>query len=548
MKRKLSLAITTLAAVAMIGGLLVRRQEVIPPVSAQGQTTVPPVAVQTTHPQRRDVSRLIALPGDVHAWEETTLYAKVPGYLKTISVDKGDRVKAGQIIATIQAPELQADRDQARQTYQSALASVQGSRVTHERAQAEQQRARAAAEKAQADYMQSPAGVARAKALLQQSQGVVRQAEAQKQQALASLEESRSQVEKAQADLESARAEQRLADLTYERYQGIYDKNPMLIARQDVDTAESRAKAARGKAAAAQSAVHSMQAHVEAAREQVNTANALIEQALAQSDAAQQQVAITQAQQIGLQKQVTVAAADVAISRKQRAVTQAKVQEIQFQAGAARSAVNRVAAIADYARIRAPFDGTVTKRFVDPGAFIQSASTTQGAAAIVTVANLSTLRLYVNVPEVEARFIRVGTPVKITTTGLPDTTIKGRVARTDSSLDAKTRSLLVEVDLPNRSGQILPGTYAMVKTVLETHPGIVSIPSLAVGSDKSGKFVFVVENGRAKRVVVTTGFDDGDYTEIRDGLRGQEEVVVTGRDALTPNVTVRTTSWTPPAK
>lgn len=551
MKRKLPLTLTTLLTVAVVGGgiLLFRQQEAVPPASAQDQTSAAPLAaVQTTHPQRRDVSRLISLPGDVHPWEETTLYAKVPGYLATIPVDKGDTVKAGQVLATIEAPELQADRDQAQQTYQSTLASAQGSRATNARADAEQRRARAAAEKAQADYTQASAGVARAKALFQQAQGAVRQAEAQQQQAQAGLEESQSQAEKAQADLEAARAEQRLADVTYERYQGIYDKNPMLIAKQDVDTAESRARAARSKTAAAQSALQSAQAHSKAAQAQVNMAAAQIEQAQAQVVAAQEQVRIAQAQQVGLQKQVTVATQDVAISGKQRAVTQAKVQETQFQAGAGRSALNRVAAIADYAHIRAPFHGTIIKRFVDPGAFIQTASTSQNAAAIVTVANLDSVRVYLNVPEVEARFIHVGTPVKIVTTGLPDTVFTGRVARTAASLDSKTRTLLAEVDLPNPNRQILPGTYAMVKTVLETHKQVVSIPSLAVGSDKSGKFVFVVASGKAKRVVVTTGFDDGSYTEVLTGLQGQEEVVVTGRDALTPNMAVQSHLWEPPVK
>ncbi|MCW3099862.1 MAG: putative Membrane-fusion protein of multidrug efflux transporter [Chthonomonadaceae bacterium] len=549
MRTKLPIAIITIVAGAAVGGmLLLRQQEALPSASAQGQAT-PPLAVQTTHAQMRSVSRLIALPGDVRPWAETTLFAKVPGYLGTISVDRGDHVKAGQILATIQAPELQADRDQAQQNYRSALASVQGSRATEQSAEAQVQRARTAAEKAQADYQQAPAGVARAKAQLLQTQSAVRQAEAQRQQAQANLEASQSQVEKAQADLDSARADQRLAEITYTRYQGIYDKNPMLIAKQDVDTTETHAAAARGKAGAAQSALQSAQAGVKAAQAQVSTASAQIEQAQAQVTAAQEQVSIAQAQQAGWQKQVAVAAQDVTVSGKQRAVTQAKVEEVQYQAGAGRSAVGRTAAIAGYAKIRAPFAGTITKRFVDRGAFIQTASASQNAAAIVTVADLDTLRLFVNVPETEARFIRVGTPVKITLTGLPDTAaISGRVARTEGSLDPKTRSLPAEVDLPNHNGQILPGAYAMVKTVLETHPHVVSIPSLAVGSDKSGKFVFVVENGKARRVVITTGFDDGAYTEITDGLKGQEEVVVTGRDALTPNAPVRTTPWSPPTK
>jgi len=189
----------------------------------------------------------------------------------------------------------------------------------------------------------------------------------------------------------------------------------------------------------------------------------------------------------------------------------------------------------------------ITKRFVDRGAFIQTASASQNAAPIATVANLDEVRLYLNVPETQAQYVRIGAPVSITTTAAPDTAIKGRVTRTAASLDAKSRTMLAEVDLPNPDGKILAGTYATGRVVMETHRGVVSIPSDAVGVEKTGKFVFVVQNGKAKRVPVVTGFNDGAYTEITDGLHGGEEVVVTGRDAVTPNAPLNTTQWSPSA-
>ncbi|HLJ57910.1 MAG TPA: hypothetical protein VKT77_22925, partial [Chthonomonadaceae bacterium] len=102
--------------------------------------------------------------------------------------------------------------------------------------------------------------------------------------------------------------------------------------------------------------------------------------------------------------------------------------------------------------------------------------------------------------------------------------------------------------IPNRGRKLLAGTYATGKIVMETHDDVVSIPSDAVAVEKAGKFVFVVEGGKAKRVPITTGFNDGAYTEVMDGLHGGEEVVVTGRDAVTPNAPVATTPWAPPAK
>jgi multidrug efflux pump subunit AcrA (membrane-fusion protein) len=83
---------------------------------------------------------------------------------------------------------------------------------------------------------------------------------------------------------------------------------------------------------------------------------------------------------------------------------------------------------------------------------------------------------------------------------------------------------------------------------METHPNVISVPSAAVGTEKVGKFVFTIVGGKAKRVPVTAGFDDGSYTEIVEGLHGDEQVVVTGRESLTPNASVTATQWTPPVK
>ncbi len=550
MKRNQVITVAALVIVAAVGGgiLLFRGHAESFDSAAQAQQLTPPTAVQTTTPKRRDVSRLITLPGDVQPWEEATLYAKVPGYLQTILVDKGDHVQTGQLLAVIQAPELQADRDQAQQTYQSALASVEGNHAAMERAGIEQQRTQSAAEKAQADYAQAPANVAKTQAQLRQAQAALRQAQQQQKAALASQQESQAQVAKARADLQSAQADQRLADLTYERYQGIYTKNPLLIARQDVDVAESRAKAARGQTAAAQGALDAAESRAAAAAAQVDVAGSQIEQAQAQVASAQEQIDIAQAQQVSAKKQLDMAVRDVAIAGRQLNVAQATARQTQFQAEADRSLFGKQASIVDYTHIRAPFAGVVTKRYVDPGAFIQTASNSLSAASLVTLANLNPIRLYVHVPEVEARFIRVGTPVSIALTGLPDTTLTGHVARTADSLDDKTRTLLTEIDLPNRDGKILPGSYADVKVVLQTHPKVLSVPTAAVGADKTGKFVFAVENGRAKRIAVTTGFNDGAYTEITDGLHGSEQVVVTGRDALTSNAPVTASPWTPPTR
>src|SRR5438552_3839992 len=99
MKRNQVIGMASLAIVLVAGGLLLFSHGGQQP--SQAQAPVPALAVQTTSPETRNVSRLISLPGEVKPWEEATLYAKVPGYLGSISVDKGDQVKAGQLLAVI---------------------------------------------------------------------------------------------------------------------------------------------------------------------------------------------------------------------------------------------------------------------------------------------------------------------------------------------------------------------------------------------------------------------------------------------------------------
>src|SRR5579871_5139920 len=182
--RMFLIALTLLA----LGGaiLLYRAQQPLLP-AASADAPAPPVAVQTTHSARRDVARVMLLPGDIAPLYEVTLYAKVAGYLDRIPVDKGDRVQEGQLLAALRAPELDADRDQAQQAYRSALASAEGSEAVQQRSREEEKRAQIVLEKAQADYAQAPATVRKAKAQLQQAQNALQKTKAQQAQADATL-------------------------------------------------------------------------------------------------------------------------------------------------------------------------------------------------------------------------------------------------------------------------------------------------------------------------------------------------------------------------
>jgi membrane fusion protein, multidrug efflux system len=359
--RALALA-TLFAAVALLTGC--RREEADTPIAA------PQVVV--IKPQRGTAVRTISLPGDVVGYYQSALYAKVTGYLKNILVDKGDRVKKGEVLANIEVPELRQRLDRARSSLQ-------------------------------------------------------------------------------------------IQQLTYQRLDRVWKGDPRLVAREDVDIAYS------------------------------------------------------------------------------------KFQQAQAEA-------NELAAMVAYTQIVAPFDGIVTQRFVDPGALIraggQDSSTAPmegtanaggSAAPVVSVADISKLRIYVYVPQDAVGYVRVGMPVLVEFRELAGHPYTAHVTRFAHSLDLATRTMLTEIDIDNSKGEIYPGMYANATLELERHNDALKLPNSAIGNAPGGgHFVMVAHAGRLKEVPVTVGINNGIYMEIVSGLSGKEEVVRSLSAGLSNDEHVRT--------
>ena len=196
-----------------------------------------------------------------------------------------------------------------------------------------------------------------------------------------------------------------------------------------------------------------------------------------------------------------------------------------------------------YGKIVAPFDGVVTMRYVDTGAFVPAAtaSASAQAAAIVTLMEYSMIRVTIAVPEIESARVEIGQPVVVTTDSLPGKTFRGKVSRHSGALDEATRSLLVEADLPNPDLVMRPGMYAIVKIGVEHHTNALLVPAAALVREKAAGFVFLLEDGKAKRVAVKYGFNDGTSVEILEGLPPNARVIIPGKTALTNGQTVKAT-------
>jgi membrane fusion protein (multidrug efflux system) len=221
-------------------------------------------------------------------------------------------------------------------------------------------------------------------------------------------------------------------------------------------------------------------------------------------------------------------------------ITPQSVDEAKGRFEIASAHLERTQTLLNYAKITAPFAGIITARFVDPGAFIPSATSGSAAqtAAIVAIADFNTVRAQVALPEIEAALAQVGQPVKLFVEGLAGKTFEAKVSRLSYALDDATRTMLVEADLPNPDLALRPGMYATVKVGVEQHANSLLVPVEALVMEKANAFAFVADGGRAKKTAIKIGFNDGAKVEVLSGLTGGEAVILVGKMALADGAAV----------
>lgn len=180
-----------------------------------------------------------------------------------------------------------------------------------------------------------------------------------------------------------------------------------------------------------------------------------------------------------------------------------------------------------YERIVSPYDGVITARNVDPGALIGLATAQASSASpIFEMATLKPVRVYLQMAQDDAAFISDGNPAVVTVTQFPRKQFTGTVTRHPSALTSQTRTMLVEVDLPNDDLLLLPGMYAHVKISLTGNSSAPLVPDEALIFNGDKTFVPIVNENRIHLEPVTLGFDDGIRCQIVEGLRGNELVAL----------------------
>lgn len=324
--------------------------------------------VAVVRPQPGSSAEEIVLPGNAQAFVATPIFARVSGYLRKWYSDIGSRVKAGDLLAEIETPELDQQLNQAR------------------------------------------------------------------------------------ADLNTAQANYELARITAERYENLLKTEA--VARQDADNKAGDMRAKKAVVASAASNVR-------------------------------------------------------------------RLEELQrFQ------------------KVYAPFDGVITARNTDIGALIDAGANSPGKE-LFSLSATHRLRVFVNVPQTYFRWAAVGKLADLTLAEYPGRVFTGRIARTADAIDPASRTLLTEVDVENKTGELLPGAFLSVHLRVGARSGAVSLPANTLIFRAAGLQVAVVRDGKAILVPVTMSRDFGVEVELSHGVTTADLVIENPSDSLTSGTPVR---------
>ncbi|HTA72133.1 MAG TPA: efflux RND transporter periplasmic adaptor subunit [Bryobacteraceae bacterium] len=388
----LLLLIAAIFVVAFFAGYVPRHRRELQLVAEANvqQESLPEVSVVAA--KRGSLMGNLVLPGNIQAVTEAPILARAEGFILRRYVDIGDKVNAGQLLAEIQAPELDQQVVQAR----------------------------------------------------------------------AAVQQSQADLERATAALEQGKANEQLAKVTASRWDNLSKKG--VVSRQENDQYQA--------------------------------------QYLAQS--------------------ANVRALD-------RAVAAAKGNVAASQANVA-----RLGELQGYLQVRAPFAGVITLRNIDVGALVNTGST-----LLFRIAQTNPLRTYVNVPQVDAPEVRVGQTATLSTADLPDRKFNGLVTRTANALDPASRTLLVEIQVPNPDGKLMPGTYSQVDLNLPRKEPPLLIPSDTLVVRPAGTLVALVNaDSKVHFQPITVGRDLGDRIEVLSGLKAGQRVIVNPNDSVQEGVRV----------
>lgn len=207
-------------------------------------------------------------------------------------------------------------------------------------------------------------------------------------------------------------------------------------------------------------------------------------------------------------------------------ISEGDFEKIKFEMEALEASFNLASLELDYTQIRAPIDGVIAERYIKLG------NTINVGEPAFRVTGLDPLVAYLHVPEREYRHIEAGQPVGIQIDALPGDPIAASVSRVSPIVDPQTGTFKITVEIIDENRRIKPGMFGRMSVVYDVHENALQIPRSALVEETGSLSVFVVEDGLAKRRIVTTGYGNRGMIEISSGVKEGEQVVTVGQVSL----------------
>lgn len=272
-------------------------------------------------------------------------------------------------------------------------------------------------------------------------------------------------------------------------------------------------------------------------------AQAQVESAQAQLSAAQAKLASDQATSNHLHEAAktpgVVAGNDLVVSEQLVQADNANVLSARHTVDAAREALASVTTLQQYLQITAPFDGVITERNVHPGALVGPATNSASSLPMLRLETVDHLRLVVPVPQAYVGKIPMGQKVDFTVPAYPGRKFSGVIARVSDSVDQKTRTMPVEMDVWNKEGVLTPGTYVQVQWPVVRQGSTYLVPRTSIATDLDHSFIIVVRDGRTKWVNIQTGIAKGDLVEVFGEIHPGDVALVRGTDEIRSDTPVK---------
>ncbi len=234
-----------------------------------------------------------------------------------------------------------------------------------------------------------------------------------------------------------------------------------------------------------------------------------------------------------------VAEQDVDVAKANHELSKAKINHEKAKIDNSKAEMERIKVLVEYGKIIAPFDGVITERFVDPGALVQDATSDIDVSPVLKIMHVDTVRVFIDVPEPDVLSVQKGAKATLSIRSLPNRKFSGTVTRFANALNPETRTMRTLIEIPNSDRTLRAGMYGNITLNLGELKDAIAIPASALIVEKDKTFIYSVLNGKVEKKEIKTGIDDGIEVEVVEGLMGDEDIIIKGKNAVADGESVR---------